>query len=259
MTRSIAVAGKGGTGKTTIAALLILSLIRQNKGPVLAVDADADSNLGTLLGLEPRQTIGDLREDVRANLKNFPAGMSKASYVEAGLHQIIEEADGFDLVTMGRGEGAGCYCYLNTLIKKFSDDLTPSYSWVVIDNEAGLEHISRRTSTNIDTLLVVVSDNPLSFNSAKRIEELTDRLEQRIHQRYLITNMVKPERQDLLHQRLSELRLEYLCDIPYDPKLEEAVFNGEPLRNLAGTPAVEAITFILQHLGGGDNGNSSCS
>lgn len=217
-------------------------------GPVLAVDADADSNLGTLLGVEPIQSIGDLREEVLKEIKNFPAGMSKASYVEAGLHEIIEEAEGFDLVTMGRGEGAGCYCYLNSLIKKFSDDLTPSYPWVVIDNEAGLEHISRRTSTNIDTLLVVVSDNPLSFSSAKKIQDLTDTLEKRINQRYLVTNMIKPERKAVIHKRLSEFHIEYLCDIPYDPTLEELVFNGESLRKLSTTPALEAIEVILSHI-----------
>jgi CO dehydrogenase maturation factor len=248
MAKSIAVAGKGGTGKSTIAALLILNLVKQGMGPVLAVDADADSNLGTLLGIEPQQSIGDLREEVLKEIKNFPAGMSKANYVEAGLHQIIEEAEGFDLVTMGRGEGAGCYCYLNSLIKKFSDDLTPSYSWVVIDNEAGLEHISRRTSTNIDTLLVVVTDNPLSFSSAKKIQELTDSLEKRISQRYIVTNMVKPERRTLVRERLSELQIEHLCDILYDPKLEEIVFNGKSLGNLSDGPALEAIEMILKHI-----------
>ena len=248
MAKSIAVAGKGGTGKSTIAALLILNLVKQGMGPVLAVDADADANLGTLLGVEPVQSIGDLREEVLKAIKNFPAGMSKASYVEAGLHQIIEEADGFDLITMGRGEGAGCYCYLNSLIKKFSDDLTPSYPWVVIDNEAGLEHISRRTSTNIDTLLVVVNDNPLSFSSAKKIQELTDSLEKRISQRYIVTNMVKPERQALMRERLAELQIEHLCDIPHDPKLEEIVFNGNPLSSLSDGPALDAIKSILEKI-----------
>ncbi|MBD3308455.1 AAA family ATPase [candidate division KSB3 bacterium] len=250
MARSIAVAGKGGTGKTTVAALLVLNLLKQGQGPVLAVDADADANLGSLLGVEPHQSIGDLREEVLKEIKNFPAGMSKASYVEAGLHEIIEEANGFDLVTMGRGEGSGCYCYLNTLIKKFSDDLTPSYPWVVIDNEAGLEHISRRTSTNIDTLLVIVSDNPLSLSSAKKIQDLTDTLEKRISQRYLVTNMIKDDRIAVVQQRLSEFHLDYLCNIPYDPQLEDIVFHGEPLSQLTDGPAIEAITLILDTIGG---------
>ena len=193
MARSIAVAGKGGIGKSTIAALLVLALRARNEKPILAIDADADSNLGTLLGLEGTESIGQLREDVLNNIKNFPAGMSKAAYVEAGLHEIIAESDGFDIITMGRGEGAGCYCYLNTLIKKFSDDLTPSYKWTVIDNEAGLEHLSRRTTQNVDGLLIVITENPLSMQSAKNILEITRSMDNRIYHTYAVTNMVKPQ------------------------------------------------------------------
>ena len=170
MAKSIAVAGKGGTGKTTIAALLVTQLGLRGWGPVLAIDADPDSNLGNLLGIKSLQSIGDLREDALKAIKQLPAGMTKANYVEAGLHQIIEEAEGFDLLTMGRGEGAGCYCALNNMIRKFSDDLTPSYKWVIMDNEAGLEHLSRRTTRDIDALVVVVTDNPLSIASAERIQ-----------------------------------------------------------------------------------------
>ena len=166
MTKSIAVAGKGGTGKSTIAALLIERLRARDMKPVLAVDADPDSNLGTLLGTESEQTIGDLRDDMLKTIKDFPAGMTKADYIETGLNQIIEESDGFDLITMGKGEGASCYCYINNLIRKFCDDLTPSYPWVLIDNVAGLEPLSRRTTTDIDALIVVVIESPLSFGCA---------------------------------------------------------------------------------------------
>jgi CO dehydrogenase maturation factor len=254
-TKSIAVAGKGGTGKSTIAALLVSKLCSLKDGPVLAVDADPDSNLGTLLGIETAQTIGDLREEVRRELANFPAGMTKASYVEAGLHEIIEEAKGFDLVTMGRGEGPGCYCYLNNLIKKFSDDLAPSYKWLVMDNEAGLEHLSRRTSVDIDTMIIVVNENPLSLGSAKRIQELTDDIKDRIRTRFVVTNMVKQERLPKIKERLSELGLEQLCDIPYDSKLEEIIFNGGSLRDLSDSPVLQCIDKILNKAGG-INGNS---
>ena len=255
MPKSIAVAGKGGTGKTTIAALLVTQLVLQNKGPILAIDADPDSNLGDLLGVEPEQSIGDLREEVLDAMKKLPPGMTKANYVEAGLHQIIEEASGFDLITMGRGEGAGCYCALNNMIRKFSDDLTPSYNWVVIDNEAGLEHLSRRTTRNVDALLVVVSDNPLSFHSAKKIKDITDNLEKRIHHRFLVTNMIKKERIPLLEDKLSELGLQRLCDLPFDPKLEELIFNGEPLRGFSDSPVLDCIDKILNEIGG-NSGNT---
>jgi CO dehydrogenase maturation factor len=248
MATSIAVAGKGGTGKTTVAALLVSRLRARRARPILAVDADPDSNLAPLLGVAEARSIGDLREEVRAEMANFPAGMSKASYVEAGLHQIIEEAEGFDLLTMGRGEGAGCYCYLNSLIKKFSDDLTPSYEWVIMDNEAGLEHISRRTSTSIDTMLIVVTENPLSFHSALKIRDITDNMKERFFDRYVVTNMIRDKENSLVYKKLPELGIEHIRDIPYDPQLEEIVFNGEPVSKLENGPAVESIDYILDRI-----------
>jgi CO dehydrogenase maturation factor len=250
MAKSIAVAGKGGTGKTTIAALLVTQLTMRGWVPVLAVDADPDSNLGTLLGVKPRQSIGDLREEVLKAIKNLPAGMTKANYVEEGLHEIIEEAEGFDLLTMGRGEGAGCYCALNNMIRKFSDDLTPSYKWVVMDNEAGLEHLSRRTTRDIDALVVVITDNPLSLQSAERIQAITESLDNRIGRKYLVTNAVKEGHKAQVLERAKSLRLEYLVDIPYDPALDEVVFRGEPLKKLDGSPIMNSIARIIDVVGG---------
>ncbi len=254
MAKSIAVAGKGGTGKSTIAALLVSRLVAQGKTPVLAVDADPDSSLGTLLGVRQAKSIGDLREEVLKEIKDFPAGMTKANYVEAGLHGIIDEEDGFDLITMGRGEGAGCYCYLNSLIKKFSDDLTPVYSWMIMDNEAGLEHISRRTSANIHTLLIIVTDNPLSIHSAEKIRDITDTMEKRIAQRYVVTNMLEGDKLKRTAAKMEELGLPVLCNIPYDPGLDEAVFNGNPLTKLPESPVFEYIDTILEKAGG-ENGS----
>lgn len=255
MTKSIAVAGKGGTGKSTIAALLITRLLAKKEGPILAVDADPDSSLGTLLGVKPIQSIGDLRDEVLKEIKDFPAGMSKANYVEAGLHQVILEAEGFDLVTMGKGEGPGCYCYLNNLIKKFSDDLTPSYDWLVMDNEAGLEHISRRTSGSIDTLLVIVTDNPLSLDSAARIKEVASAIGSRIEHMYAVTNMLNGEKLAKVKKRLEEMSLTLLCSIPRDEELDEAIFDGLPLTELKDSPVFDQIDAILNKVGG-KHGNS---
>jgi CO dehydrogenase maturation factor len=252
MPKSIAVAGKGGTGKTTIAALLITQLVLRNEVPVLAIDADPDSNLGDLLGVQPEQSIGDLREEVLDAIKKLPAGMTKASYVEAGLHQIIAEADGFDLLAMGRGEGPGCYCALNNMIRKFSDDLTPSYEWVVMDNEAGLEHLSRRTTRNIDALIVVVSDNPLSLRSAEKIQAITEDMDNRIARKYIVTNMIPEARMEVFKRRLEQLPIHHLIDIPYDPHLEEIIFQGEPLKMLNGSPIMNTIQTIIETVGGED-------
>ncbi len=255
MTKSIAVAGKGGTGKTTIAALLVGLLCERGMGPVLAIDADPDSNLGTLLGIDVHKTIGKLREEILEEIKNFPPGMDKANYIEAGFQQIIEEADGFDLLSMGRGEGSGCYCYLNTLIRKFSDDLFPSYRWIVMDNEAGLEHISRRTTSNINALIVVVTGNPVSLNTAKSIQQITEELKSGIKRKYVVTNMVGESYKKEIRKRISGLDMEYLIDIPEDPLIEEAIFNGKSIISLNGSPAKESVNKILDILGG-DDGNT---
>ncbi len=255
MAKAIAVAGKGGTGKTTITALIIKYLREKNMGPVLAVDADPDSNLGTLLGVTPEKSVGDLREEILRDIKKLPAGMTKASYVEAGLHQVIEEADGFDLITMGRGEGPGCYCALNNLIRKFSDDLAPSYSWVVMDNEAGLEHLSRRTTSNIDALLVVVNENRISFDTARNIVQITESVKNVISKKYIVTNMVRDEWKEDINKKVSELPLEFLGSVPRDPMVEEAIFRGNSLLTLQESIANECIFSIMEHIGG-TNGNT---
>jgi CO dehydrogenase maturation factor len=247
---SIAVAGKGGTGKTTVAALIVLELCSRGSGPILAIDADPDANLGTMLGIEVEKTMGDLREEVLEEIKDFPPGMSKADYIESGLHQIIEESYGYDLITMGRGEGTGCYCYLNTLVRKFSEDLFPSYKWIVMDNEAGLEHISRRTTSNIKALLIVVNDNPISLNTAKSIIELSSKLKNAIDKLFLITNMVREERRAELMTRIKNLDIEYLGDIPYDETLGKAVFDNIPLAELKDSLARDRISKILDRIGG---------
>jgi len=250
MAISIAVAGKGGTGKTTLAGLFIRELCEQNKGPVLAIDADPDSNLGALLGIKVTQSIGDLREEVLENLKNFPAGLSKADFVQAGLHQIIEEAECFDLVTMGRGEGAGCYCYLNSLIRRFSEELFPLYRWIVMDNEAGLEHISRRTTYNIDALLVVVNDNPISLNTASTIEKVISQLKNEIKKVYVVTNMVRDKRKEELVERIHDLHMNYLGDIPYDEGVDSAVFHGQSLLDIQDYSAKTIIKKLIAKIGG---------
>lgn len=249
-TKSIAVAGKGGTGKTTIAALITRYLLSTKTGPILVIDADPDANLGKMLGTGSDRHISALREDLLKEIKNFPAGMTKAAYMEAGLHEAITESTGFDLLTMGRGEGPGCYCYLNSLIRKFSDDLAPSYSWIVMDNEAGLEHISRRTTRNIDVLIAVVTENPLSFDTAKNIEAITHEIKNGIRHKCIVSNMVRPEKLDIVKKRLADHPFEYVGNVARDAVLEDAVFNGENLLKLAESPAINDIAKIMTHIGG---------
>jgi CO dehydrogenase maturation factor len=251
MAKSIALSGKGGTGKSTIAALLIAKLCLEEKTPVLAIDADSDANLGNLLGIKPRMTLGDLREQSLKEIKNLPAGMTKANFFELGLHEIIEESKGFDLITMGRGEGSGCYCYLNSLIRKFIDDLSPSYAWLVMDNQAGLEHLSRQTTRDVDALVIVVTGNPLSLQSAQSIQQIITGMGSRIRKKFVVTNMIKDnhKREEIVKQ-IGKLDMEYICDIPHDPRIEEIIFTGN-LQNLLTDPAIaDAVRKILKKAGG---------
>ncbi|MDD5672954.1 MAG: AAA family ATPase [Chitinivibrionales bacterium] len=250
MSRSIAVAGKGGTGKTTITALIVRYLLEKKEGPILVVDADPDANLGTMLGIKPEKSVGDLRDDLLKEIKNLPAGMGKAAYMEAGLHEVITESRGFDLLTMGRGEGPGCYCYMNSLIRKFADELNPSYAWVVMDNEAGLEHISRRTTNNIDYLLVAVTESPLSFNTAKNIEAITGAIKNSIGRKFVVASMVRPEKIDSVKERLAGLSFEYLGNVPRDEAVENAILAGNDLLTLPDSASYRSIREIMSHLGG---------
>jgi CO dehydrogenase maturation factor len=256
MARTIAVAGKGGTGKTTIAALMVQCLCESKQGPVLAVDADPDANLGTLLGVEPEKTLGDLREEILADIRNIPAGMAKADYVQAGLHQIVEEAVGFDLLTMGRGEGPGCYCSLNNLIRRFTEELAPSYRWLVMDNEAGLEHLSRRTTSGLDALVMVVTGNPISHTTAERIVRIADTLKNGIRQKYVIANTVSEEQIERVKERVAHVPARFVGTIPVDPALEEALFDTGSLKGLRESAAKEKIRSIVDMIGGQDNGSA---
>ena len=153
MTYSIALAGKGGTGKTTVAGMLIKYLVKNGKGPVLAVDADSNANLNEVLGLEVADTLGNAREEMKKGI--VPGGMTKDVFMSMKLEQAVVEDEGYDLVVMGQPEGSGCYCAANTLLTGFLERLTGNYPYVVMDNEAGMEHISRLTTSNVDILLIV--------------------------------------------------------------------------------------------------------
>src|SRR4030042_2038478 len=176
MTTTVAVSGKGGSGKTTIAAMMIRYLLEQaGGGAVLAVDADPNSCLGLTLGVEPAATVADIREQARAKTPGN-AGMDKLRTVEYAIQQAITESEGFDLLTMGRPEGPSCYCAVNNLLRKFLDELSSQYRYVIIDNEAGMEHLSRRTTNNVDLLCIVAEPTPIGSVTAQRISDLTQKL-----------------------------------------------------------------------------------
>lgn len=229
MSYTIAIAGKGGTGKTTIAALLVRLIAQRKCGPVLAVDADPNSNLGEALGLKPKETIGGILEDIAAHPDKIPAGMTKDRFLEYQVQTAIEEADGFDLLTMGRSEGPGCYCYVNNVLRDVAGKLMKEYAYVVIDNEAGLEHLSRRTTRSADALVVVSDATPVGLRAAKRINELTEELKLKIGKKVLLINRFDGE---MDKQKLKDLGLDYIGSIPEDNLIREISLNSTSLMNL---------------------------
>ncbi|MCX6650529.1 MAG: AAA family ATPase [Methanomassiliicoccales archaeon] len=185
----LAVAGKGGVGKSTISSLLVRSL--SQKGKVLAVDADPNSNLGLKLGIEVPGTVGEIREGLLSKGGEPPRDMSKQEYLKLKLRQILAEGESADLLTMGRPEGPGCYCYVNNLLRVFVDQLMDDYQYVVIDNEAGMEHLSRRTARDIDLLLLVSDATQVGISTARRLSDLADELGLKVKRKLLLVNGVR--------------------------------------------------------------------
>jgi CO dehydrogenase maturation factor len=250
---TIAVAGKGGTGKTTLAALIIECLRRQ--GPVLAVDADPNCNLGEALGLEVKRTIGQLRDDVLERIADLPPGVPKDQILELGLHECLVEDEGVDLLTMGHGEGPRCYCMVNHVLRRVIDTLRGNYRYVVLDNEAGMEHLSRRTTQDVDALLVVAEPNPVSLRAAARIKEIAEELGLRVRSKFLVLNRLQGDLPRGLEGPIRELGLPLLGTVPYDPEVEGLSTAGRPLRELPpGSPASLAVEGILKKLRLGKEG-----
>ena len=248
MAFTIAVAGKGGSGKTTLATLAILYLIRQNKGPILAVDADPNSNLNVGLGMKFEETIADLREEVLT--KEIPSGMSKTDFFDYRLHQCLVEGDKVDLLVMGRPEGPGCYCAVNNLLRQYLSRISKQYEYVVMDNEAGMEHLSRRTTDDVDVLLITSEPTLVSIRSAARIKGIALKIKLKIKDIYLIINRVTKTKDisSLVSGSVPE-KLSLLENIPEDPLVLEASEKEENLFSLpAESPSFQAVGRLMKKL-----------
>ncbi len=229
MGHTIAVAGKGGTGKTTIAALIIKLLKEKKAGSILAVDADPNSNLGEALGIKPQNTIGSILDDIAGHPKHIPQGMPKDRFIEYQVQTAVQETEGFDILTMGRPEGPGCYCYVNTILRNTMAKLIENYNYIVIDNEAGLEHFSRRTTQHADTLIVVSHASPAGLKAAKRIQDIIKELDIKTQRNFLIINCSDS---GIEKDKLADLDLDYIGNIPRDPRITELSLNGGALISL---------------------------
>jgi CO dehydrogenase maturation factor len=232
MTKTLAFSGKGGTGKTTIAGLVIRYLIENHLAPILAVDADANSNLNEVLGVEVTKKIGTVREEAIEEIKRLPPGMLKEKYFEMRIQDAIVESRGFDLIVMGRPEGPGCYCYANIIFRKYVDAIGDSYRFVVMDNEAGMEHLSRRTTKDVDLLFIVSDPTFRGLATAERIKELVGELGLRCGRIHLVVNRVQGE---LPKDFLEEIKTRGFTEaefVPEDRMVSELDLRGQPIFDL---------------------------
>ncbi|MFH1191731.1 MAG: AAA family ATPase [Candidatus Omnitrophota bacterium] len=219
----IALAGKGGTGKTTIAALIVRCLKEKKMGSILAIDADPNSNLGEVLGMLAGNNVGTILDNLSTALHPVPAGMTKERFIQHQVQAAIQEEEGFDLLSMGKPEGPGCYCYVNNVLRGLMARLINDYDYIVVDNEAGLEHLSRRTCRFADLLLVVSDASGVGLKSAKRIIELANILKFEVKKSFLLINRFN---KDIQKDKIKETGLEHLGNLPLDPRIEDLSLRG---------------------------------
>ena len=240
-------AGKGGTGKTTISALLIKYLVEKGLTPVLAVDADANENLNELLGLSVETSLGDLRERMKTET---PPGMAKKDYMEMYINRAIIEAKGFDLLVMGQPEGPGCYCMANTILAQVIEGLARSYRYLIVDNEAGMEHLSRLNLRKIHTLFVVSDPSIRGIVTAARIADLTKALKVEVRNKVLVVNRVPKDLPAALEDQIREVvqKTDLLFGgcVPASDDIFQSELQQESLLKLsAKTDVVQVITRIF--------------
>ncbi|MDI6813562.1 MAG: AAA family ATPase [Desulfitobacteriaceae bacterium] len=250
MAKYVAVAGKGGVGKTTFTALMLRQMIQQKKGiSILAVDADPNANLNEALGLNVTATISDLLEESK-NPKAMPEGMPKAVFMQYRLQQSLVESQDIDLLVMGGPQGPGCYCYPNDLLRKYLEDLGENYDFVAVDTEAGLEHISRRTIPHIDIMFIISDSSARGIRSAGRVHDLIRGLKAEVGEVYLVVTKTSPDSLESLADEIALTGLKVIGDIPLDPLVVTQDLAGKALYDLPDeSVAVKAVEHIVRRAG----------
>jgi CO dehydrogenase maturation factor len=257
MTTTIALAGKGGVGKTTISAMVI-KYLASTGASTLAIDADPSSNLNMVLGLDLDWTVGDIREDMLAQVKQtltaggaamgtLPGGVSKREYLDYQIHSALAEGNRYDLIAMGRSEGQGCYCAVNHNLREVVDAISKNYQYVVIDNEAGMEHLSRRTTRDVQHLLVVTDPTQRGIVAAERIAGFRSALDIHIEHTYLILNGLMGSIPAPLQAKIDTLDIPLLGTIQRDSQIAEFEFSGQPLVEIGDESAVyQSVAGMLK-------------
>jgi len=254
MTYSIAFAGKGGTGKTTVCGLILDHLIKSGRGPVLAVDADANSNLNEVLGVEKPVSLGEIREEIALaaidERSSIPQGMSKQEYMDFRFASAMTEEDHYDLLVMGRTQGKGCYCYINDILQEQIKKYYLKYNYLIVDNEAGLEHISRGILPPVDLILLVSDCSRRGIQAAGRIASMAAELDLKVKKIGLIVNRAPDGKIGAgISEEIALQKLELVGIIPQDPMIYEYDAEGIPLVKLPmESPVRQSLEKIISVL-----------
>ncbi|NQU31091.1 MAG: AAA family ATPase [Anaerolineae bacterium] len=260
MTTTIALAGKGGVGKTTIAGMVIKYLAQNQDGAIMAIDADPSSNLNMVLGLDLEWTVGDIREGMLAEVQKsllqtgaamgtMPGGSSKQDYLDYEVRSSLSEGDRFDLIAMGRPEGAGCYCAVNHSLREVVDSISKSYRYVIIDNEAGMEHLSRRTTRDVDHLLMVSDPTQRGIVATERIAAMVPDLGINVENIHLILNRVVGDLPAPLMDKVNAMDVNFLGTVPSNNDLMEFEYSGRPLVDLGDeSPVYQAVAKMMESI-----------
>lgn len=248
----ISVSGKGGTGKTTLTALLLKWLILNTEEIALVVDADPATNLPDVLGVEIEKTVGAVSTEMKDKIDRgtLPVTIPKQDLLEGWVFQTLVEGDRFDLLAMGRSEGEGCYCFVNTVLTRILDTLTSNYSVTLLDMEAGLEHLSRRTDRDVDVMVVVTDPSRMGFETARRIKALAEEVHIEVRRIYLVGNRFTEDLEETLESEAEEMGLELAGCIPPDPEIMKFNMVGRPLLEIPeDSAAYTAVEGIAPRLG----------
>ncbi len=249
----LAISGKGGVGKTTLAALMLKILAEKKQKSILAIDANPDSNLSNLLGIPTtKKTVGNVTDELRKSLERgeIPPNVIKKDVLEYRIFEILEETPNFDLLVTGRSEGEGCYCLLNKLLADIIDTLSKNYDLTLMDEHAGLEHLSRRTDRDVDVMIIVTDPSSMGFQTARRIKELAKEVHIEFKKIYLVGNKFTPEMEPMLKDEASKAGIEYAGNIPHDEDILKYNLAGRPLVELPSkSPALLAAKNILTRMG----------
>jgi len=248
----VSISGKGGTGKTTLTALLLKWIIQNTEEITLVVDADPATNLPDVLGVDISRTVGQASKDIKDRIEKgtLSPTIPKKDILEAQVFQTLIEEDRFDILAMGRSEGEGCYCFVNNILTRILDTLTRNYSVTLLDMEAGLEHLSRRTDRDVDAMIVVTDPSKMGFETAKRIKELTEEVHIDVKDIYLVGNRFSQGRGGLLKKAADDIGLELAGSVPVDENVMSFNMAGKPLLDIPDdSPAYKAIEEIAQRIG----------